>query len=356
MGGTWGNKIKLSIFGESHGRGIGIVIDGIPPGIPLDFKAINQEMQRRAPGKDPYSTKRKEPDQPEILSGLLNEVTTGAPLAMFIQNTDTRSRDYGNLKHTPRPSHADYPGSIKYRGFNDYRGGGHFSGRLTAALVFAGAIAKQIVADKGIYIGAHIKQIGTIKDQAFDLVNTDKKILDALNQQGFPLLDKKQEEAMKACINQARTEGDSVGGKLECAIIGLMPGLGEPFFDSVESRIAHLAFSVPAVKGIHFGSGDALARMRGSEANDSYHVVEGQVRTTTNHNGGILGGITTGMPVVFETTIKPTPSISQEQQTIDQTTQQPTTLKIQGRHDPCIVQRAVVVIEAIAALAILDLL
>lgn len=356
MSGTWGTKIKVSLFGESHGVGLGVVLSGIEPGIKLDLERIQKDMRRRAPGRSVLSTQRKEADKPEILSGLFEGVTTGAPLAMLIRNTDMRSKDYSATKDMARPGHADYTGYIKYKGFNDYRGGGHFSGRLTAALVFAGAVAKQILAKENIFIGAHIKQIENVKDQAFDRVNLNKGILDELLQKELPVIDDEQIEVMKKRINDARMDCDSVGGVIECGIIGLQPGLGDPFFDSVESRIAHLAFSVPAVKGIAFGSGFDFASMCGSSANDSYQVEQGEVRTLTNNNGGVLGGITNGMPVVFETVIKPTPSIAKEQSTIDMKKMENTTIKVEGRHDPCIVQRAVVVIEAIAAIAILDML
>lgn len=354
MSGNFGKNINLSLFGESHGEGIGIVINGLKPGFELNLEQINEEMARRAPGKNDLSTARKESDKPEILSGLFEGKTTGAPLTMIIRNQDTRSRDYGKLKDVMRPGHADYTGYVKYKGFNDYRGGGHFSGRLTAPLVFAGAVAKQLLEAQGIKVGAHITQIGRIQDERFGVVNLQEEIFEHLLKEELPVLNTAKIEKMKKEILNAKQEGDSVGGKIECAIIGLPAGVGSPFFDSLESTIAHLAFSVPAVKGISFGDGYEFATMKGSVANDGYVMQEGNIKTATNHNGGITGGITNGMPVVFDVVIKPTPSISKVQQTINVATLEATTLQVEGRHDPCIVQRAVVVIEAIAAIGVLE--
>lgn len=354
MSGVWGKNINLSIFGESHGAGIGIVINGIKPGVNIDMESINKEMERRAPGRNSLSTQRKESDRPEILSGIFNGVTTGAPISVVIRNSDTRSKDYSQLKDLMRPGHGDYPGNIRYNGFNDYRGGGHFSGRITAPLVFAGALAKQILATKGIYVGSHIKQVGKVKDSDFDFINLSKETLDKLLSKELPLLDSLKIGEVKQEILKAKNEENSIGGIVECGIIGLNPGIGNPFFDSLESTIAHLAFSVPAVKGIEFGLGFDFADIKGSEANDEYYVEEGKVKTYSNNNGGITGGITNGMPVVFRVAIKPTPSISREQRTVDISKMENTTLKVTGRHDPCIVQRALVVIESIAAIAVLE--
>ena len=355
MSGIWGNNIKISIFGESHGAAIGINIDGLPSGIELDLEKINFEMARRAPGKSNLSTARKEGDNVEILSGFFNGKTTGTPLCGIIRNSDMRSKDYGKLKNLMRPGHADYSGYVKYKGFNDYRGGGHFSGRITAPLVFAGAIAKQILEKEGIYIASHVKAIGPIKDIEFkDKALTINELL-TLKEKELPLLNPQLEEDMRNYILDARKDGDSVGGKIECTIIGIDAGIGNPFFDSVESTLAHLLFSVPAVKGVEFGLGFNMTEMRGSECNDEYYYEEEKVLAKTNNNGGIIGGITNGMPILFTVGIKPTPSISKEQHTIDIQEQVNTTLKIEGRHDPCIVQRAVPVIEAVAALGILDL-
>ena len=356
MSGIWGNNIKVSIFGESHGNAIGITIDGLPSGIELDLEKIDEEMARRAPGKSKLSTARKEKDAPEILSGFFNGRTTGTPLCGIIRNGDTRSKDYGKLKDLMRPGHADYTGNIRYGGFNDYRGGGHFSGRITAPLVFAGAICKQILEKEGIFIGAHVKSIKNINDEVFDYTNISKDLLDELKKAELPLLDKSKEEEMRNIIVEARGNGDSVGGVIECAITGIKAGYGDPFFDSVESRLSHLLFSVPAVKGVEFGLGFDISQLFGSEANDSFYYEDEEVKTSTNNNGGILGGITNGMPIIFKTAIKPTPSISKKQKTINISSKENEELVIEGRHDPCIVQRAVPVIEAVAAIGILDLI
>ena len=356
MSGIWGNNIKVSIFGESHGNAIGITIDGLPSGIELDLEKIDEEMARRAPGKSKLSTARKEKDAPEILSGFFNGRTTGTPLCGIIRNGDTRSKDYGKLKDLMRPGHADYTGNIRYSGFNDYRGGGHFSGRITAPLVFAGAICKQILEKEGIFIGAHVKSIKNINDEVFDYTNISKDLLDELKKAELPLLDKSKEEEMRNVIVEARGSGDSVGGVIECAITGIKAGYGDPFFDSVESRLSHLLFSVPAVKGVEFGLGFDISQLFGSEANDSFYYEDEEVKTSTNNNGGILGGITNGMPIIFKTAIKPTPSISKKQKTINISSKENEELVIEGRHDPCIVQRAVPVIEAVAAIGILDLI
>ena len=356
MSGIWGNNIKVSIFGESHGNAIGITIDGLPSGIELDLEKIDEEMARRAPGKSKLSTARKEKDAPEILSGFFNGRTTGTPLCGIIRNGDTRSKDYGKLKDLMRPGHADYTGNIRYSGFNDYRGGGHFSGRITAPLVFAGAICKQILEKEGIFIGAHVKSIKNINDEVFDYTNISKDLLDELKKAELPLLDKSKEEEMRNVIVEARGSGDSVGGVIECAITGIKAGYGDPFFDSVESRLSHLLFSVPAVKGVEFGLGFDISQLFGSEANDSFYYEDEEVKTSTNNNGGILGGITNGMPIIFKTAIKPTPSISKKQKTINISSKENEELVIEGRHDPCIVQRAIPVIEAVAAIGILDLI
>lgn len=356
MGGVWGNKIKLSIFGESHGEGIGIVIDGIEPGIKINMDNIEKDMERRAPGRNSLSTQRKEGDKPEILSGIFNGITTGAPISMIIRNTDKRSRDYLKVKDIMRPGHADFPGYVRYNGFNDYRGGGHFSGRITAPLVFAGALAKEILKEKSIIVGSHIKQVGKVEDSSFDTLNLNKEDLEELLTKEFPVIDTNKIKDIKEEITSYRMEGDSIGGIVECAIVGLDAGIGNPFFDSLESTIAHLAFSVPAVKGIEFGAGFDFANMKGSEANDEYFIEDEKVKTYSNNNGGITGGISNGMPVIFRVVIKPTPSISKEQRTINIKNMTDEVLSVNGRHDPCIVQRALVGIEAIAAISILELI
>lgn len=355
MSNIFGHAVTMTIFGESHGVGIGVVLDGLPAGIKIDFDAVRQEMARRAPGKDAISTARDEKDAFEVESGIFNEYTTGAPLCCVIKNKDQRSKDYSQLRHKMRPGHADYTGMIRYDGFNDYRGGGHFSGRITAPLVFAGAIAKQILEERGVTIGAHILQIADIKDTPFNPLGETVTTLEALKKDTVPTLDKGKAQQMVERILDAKENVDSVGGIIEAMAVGLPAGLGNPFFDSVESVLSHMIFSVPATKGIEFGDGFGLASMQGSTANDSfYYDEEGTVKTRTNHNGGINGGITNGMPLVFRVVVKPTSSISQEQQTIDTDTKENCTLLVKGRHDPCIVQRAVPVIEAAAAWAILD--
>lgn len=356
MSGMWGNKIKVSIFGESHGNAIGINIDGLPSGLQLNLEDIAYEMRRRAPGKSPLSTARSEEDIPEILSGYFNGKTTGTPLCAIIRNTNTRSKDYSLLKDVMRPGHADYSGNIRYNGFNDYRGGGHFSGRITAPLVFAGAVCKQILKEKGIIVAAHVKSIKNVKDKSFLDSTLDLNYLNSLKSFELPLIDKSIEENMRKEILEAKEDMDSVGGTIECGVFGISAGVGNPFFDSVESTLAHLLFSVPAVKGVEFGRGFELTSMRGSEANDEMYYEDGEVKTKTNNNGGILGGITNGMPIIFTTAIKPTSSIGKAQNTINISSKENTILKVEGRHDPCIVQRAIPVIEAVTAIAMVELL
>lgn len=356
MTATLGEKIKLTIFGESHGLGIGCVIDGLPPGFAIDLDAVKKEMQRRAPGKSPLATARNEKDAFVIESGFFEGRTTGTPLCVLIPNSDQHSGDYSKLKNVMRPGHADYSGKIKYNGFNDYRGGGHFSGRLTAPLVFMGAAAKQILAKRGIYVGAHIAAVAGVKDTPFNPLGESAGTFSELAQKSFPVIDDAAGEAMQEKILAAKQNCDSVGGVIECMVINLPAGIGSPFFDSLESRLAHALFSVPAVKGIEFGKGFALAQMPGSEANDQMYYDNGMVKNYTNNNGGITGGITNGMPVLFKAAVKPTPSIAKVQKTVDLSTESNTELVITGRHDPCIVQRAVPVIEGVAAWIILDML
>ena len=356
MSAMWGNNIKISIFGESHGNAIGINIDGLPSGFEIDMEKVKFEMARRAPGRSSLSTARSEEDLPEILSGYFEGKTTGTPLCAIIRNKDTRSKDYSKLKDLMRPSHADYSGNIKYLGFNDYRGGGHFSGRITAPLVFAGAICKQVLKLKGIVIGSHISSIKDIEDNKFDYTNIEKDSLLSLKNKELPLLNESLEDKIRHTITQAKYEGDSVGGIIECAVVGIESGVGNPFFDSVESTLSHLVFSVPAVKGIEFGEGFNITKLYGSEAKDEYYYEEDKVKTKSNNNGGILGGITNGMPIVFKVAIKPTASILKEQDTIDIRNRTNVKFRVEGRHDPCIVQRAVPVIEAVTAIGILDLI
>lgn len=355
MSTVWGSKIKLTIFGESHSEAIGVVIDNLPAGIKLDVDEINREMARRAPNGGEFSTPRKEGDKVEIVSGYFEGKTTGTPLCGIIRNTNTKSGDYAQLKSVFRPGHSDYGYYLKSGGNNDYRGGGHSSGRLTATLVFCGAICKQLLRKKGIEIGAHIKSIKDISDKTFD-VNIDKEFLKSLTHEVLPLIDKSVYEPMRETILDAKSQGDSVGGCIECAITGLDGGIGEPFFESIESKLASLLFSVPAVKGVQFGKGYELTKMYGSQANDSFEYKDGKVITSTNNNGGILGGLSTGMPIVFDVAIKPTPSIFKEQNTIDVSKKENTKLSLKGRHDSCIVVRTVPVIEAVSAIAVYDLI
>ncbi len=348
MSSTYGETLKLSIFGQSHGPAIGMTLDGIPAGLPVDLDKLQAFLNRRAPGQNSWSTPRREEDRPEFLSGLLDGYTCGAPLAAVIYNKNTRSGDYANLKDCPRPGHADYTAQVKYGGFQDAAGGGHFSGRLTAPLCIAGGLCKQWLEEMGIQVGAHILRIGSVSDVPFNPVSP----WPLQSAKGFPVLDSDRGAEMKAEIAQARSLGDSIGGEIECAVTGLPTGLGEPMFGGVESRIAQIVYGIPAVKGLIFGD----TQDYGSANNDAYTLQNGEIRTTTNHCGGILGGITNSMPVVFKVTLKPTPSISWPQKSVSLSLGEETTLNVQGRHDPCIVPRAVPVVEAAAAIAIYDLI
>ena len=352
MSSTYGENLKLSIFGQSHGPAIGMTLDGIPAGLPVDLEKLQEFLNRRAPGQNDWSTPRKEEDRPEFLAGILDGYTCGAPIAAVIHNKNTRSGDYENLKDCPRPGHADYTAQIKYGGFQDAAGGGHFSGRLTAPLCIAGGLCKQWLEEMGIHIGAHISWLNGIDDNHFDLVNPQ---IDQIRPD-FPVISKSCGEEMRQEIANARQMQDSVGGIIECAIVGLPAGVGEPMFGGVESRIAQIVYGIPAVKALEFGLGVAAAYRYGSKHNDQFTVENGEIKTKTNFSGGIQGGITNGMPVIFSVTVKPTPSISKPQQTVNLKTGEITTIEIKGRHDPCIVPRAVPVVEAAAAIAIYDLI
>lgn len=356
MSGIWGNSIEVSIFGESHGPAIGITIHNLPPGFEIDMDEILFEMARRAPGSSDLTTPRKEKDQPEIITGLIDHKTTGAPLTAIIWNTNTRSKDYSQMKKLMRPGQADYPGRARYGGHNDYRGSGHFSGRITAPLVFAGAIAKQWLEQRDILIGAHIKSIGDVQDESFEeQKNLSADEIKALKEKQLPLFDESKREEMEKVILEAKEDKDSVGGIVETFVLGVKAGYGNPFFDSVESTLAHLVFSVPATQGIEFGAGFDITKMRGSEANDEYYYDEdGNIKTRTNNNGGIIGGITYGMPIVYRTAIKPPASIEKKQETINIEEEENTELEVHGRHDPCIVPRILPVLEAITALGLMD--
>ncbi len=349
--------MKHMIFGESHGPAIGVALSDVPAGLELDLAQVAFEMGRRAPGNSQLSTARKEPDIPQIIAGYFDGKTTGTPLCAIIQNTDQHSKDYSQLKITPRPGHGDYPGHLRYQGCNDYRGGGHFSGRLTAPLVFAGAVAKQLLAQKGIYIGAHIRAIADVEEPSFYELPVNQTLLEQIAHKQFPVYDDSLGERMQQAILSAKEDQDSVGGIIECTVLGLPAGCGAPDYgENVEGILAQQLFAVPAVKGVEFGRGFSMAAMRGSQCNDPIQIQDGTITLTGNVNGGINGGITNGMPIVFSVAIRPTPSISQEQDTINLETGENTKLVIKGRHDPCVVHRAVPVIEAAAALGICQLL
>lgn len=353
MSSTYGENLKLTIFGQSHGAAIGMTLDGIPAGFPVDFDELQAFLNRRAPGQNSWSTPRKEEDRPEFLSGVLDGYTCGAPIAAVIHNTNTRSGDYANLKDCPRPGHADYTAQIKYGGFQDAAGGGHFSGRLTAPLCIAGGLCKQWLAERGIRIAARIAAIAGVSDDfSVDCLNPQLDLIRA----DFPVFSPDAGQRMREKIAEARAECDSVGGIIECYITGVPAGLGEPMFGGVESRIAQIVYGVPAVKSVEFGAGRKVADLRGSQCNDAYTLMDGRVSTVTNHAGGILGGITNGMPIIFRAAIKPTPSISRPQQSVSLSKGQEQMLVVKGRHDPCIVPRAVPVIEAAAAIALFDLI
>ena len=354
MSSIYGNKIKLTIFGQSHGNAIGMTLDGIPAGLPVNLVELQAFLNRRAPGQGDYATPRKEADIPEFLSGIVNGYTCGAPITAIIRNQNTRSSDYENLKYCPRPGHADYTAQIKYEGYQDVAGGGHFSGRLTAPLCIAGGLCKQWLNMQDIQIGAHISSIAAIEDKPVNLDTVNPDLSQIRND--FPVINPEAGIKMQNAIAEAKADGDSVGGTIECIITGVPAGLGGPLFGGIEGKISQIVYGIPAVKGIEFGSGFSGSCMRGSENNDAFLIRNGQIVTETNHAGGILGGITTGMPIIFTTAIKPTPSIAKPQQSVDLRTMEETTLQIKGRHDPCIVPRAVPVIEAAAAIAIYDLL
>lgn len=347
-----GNKINVSVFGQSHSKSIGAVIDGLPAGFEINFDEVSEFMKRRAPGHNSFATPRKEIDEVQVLSGLVNSTTCGAPICAKIDNTNTRSQDYDSLKTLPRPSHSDYAAYVKYSGHNDIAGGGQFSGRLTAPLCFAGAVCMQMLREKGVEIKAHIYSVKDAYDKPFDACKIQKTELDPF----FPVVDSEAEKKMKDIIDRARGKGDSVGGIIECAISGMPAGVGEPMFDGIENVIARNIFAIPAVKGIEFGSGFSGTLKYGSENNDNFTVENGKIVTEKNDHGGILGGITSGMPIVFRVAIKPTPSIALPQESVSLETNKQEKLEIKGRHDPCIVPRAVPAVEAVAAITALDLL
>lgn len=350
MSSIYGEILKLSIFGQSHGPAIGMTLDGVPAGLPVDLDRLQSFLCRRAPGQNDYSTPRREADRPEFLSGLVNGRTCGAPITAVIDNTNTRSGDYDGLKNCPRPGHADLTAQYKYGGYQDAAGGGHFSGRLTAPLCIAGGLCKQWLEDRGVAIAAHLSSVGGVQDSPFDPLAPETDLVGVV----FPVLDPEAGEKMRRAIAEARADGDSLGGVIECAVTGLPAGLGEPMFGGMEGRIAAIVYGIPAVKGVEFGAGFACAGLRGSENNDGFTIKDGCVRTLTNHAGGILGGITNGMPLLFRAAVKPTPSIARPQQSVSLRRMEAQTLEIKGRHDPCIAPRAVPVVEAAAAVAVMD--
>ncbi len=353
MKNTFGQSVSVTLFGESHGAEIGVVLDGMAPGVRVDAAYIDACLARRRP-QDAMSTARREPDNYRIVSGVKEGYTTGAPIAILIPNSDTRSGDYAAMAGVARPNHADYAAYCKYHGYEDAAGGGHFSGRLTAPLVAAGAIAALALRERGITLGAHIASLGGVQDKPFSLDPTEE--IAGLATAVFPVLDAAAEEPMRAAVLKAKEEADSIGGTIECAVVGMPAGVGEPWFDAVECTLSRAMFAIPAVRGVAFGDGFEMATMRGSEANDAYRMQNGRVVALTNHSGGVQGGITNGMPVVFRVAVKPTPTIAKEQNTVNFLTGEDTILAARGRHDPAIVHRACPVVEAVTALALCDML
>lgn len=355
MKNNFGTNISMTIFGESHGPCIGITLDGLPAGFKINLERIKEDMEKRK-AKGSISTQRHEDDEVEIVSGFFNGYTTGTALTILIQNKNTQSKDYSDIQYRLRPGHADFSAYEKYHGFQDYRGGGHFSGRLTAPIVAAGSICRQILETKNILISSHIEQLYALHDAPFsNNIDELKKQIQTLNKKEFATLDEQVAQNMEQAILEAKNEQDSIGGILESAIINLPAGIGEPFFDSIESILAHLLFSIPAVKGVSFGAGFQMAAKKGSEANDAF-IMNDTIQTKTNNNGGINGGISNGMPIIIHTCIKPTPSIYKTQETVDYKTKESQTLNIKGRHDPCILHRARIVVDSMIAFGILDLL
>ncbi|MCM1165886.1 MAG: chorismate synthase [Lachnospiraceae bacterium] len=356
MSSCFNGGINVSLFGESHGSGIGVVLDNLPAGEPIDLERIGAFMARRAPKKDGTSTTRSEKDIPQILSGLYEGKTTGTPLAAVIFNTDQHSGDYGNISRIARPAHADYTGFLRYNGANDPRGGGHFSGRITAPLCFAGAVCAQILERRGVTTGAHIRSIKGVSDESFDPVNVTAGQLELVKSRPFPTLSETAEEKMREVINAARTDLNSVGGIVECAAVGFPAGIGSPMLDGLENIISRLVFAIPAVKGVEFGVGFDCADMLGSENNDEFAIKNGKIVTKTNNHGGILGGISSGMPIIFRAAFKPTPSVSRPQNSVDFKDMTERELVIKGRHDPCVVPRAVPCVEAALNIALVSAL
>ena len=353
MSSSYGQRIRVTLFGQSHGEAIGMVLDGLPAGEPLDMEALQVFLNRRAPGQSSLTSKRKEADQPRFLSGIFQGRTCGAPLCGVIENTDTRSEDYQKLADIPRPGHADWPAWVKHHGYNDYRGGGHFSARLTAPFCIAGGILLQMLARRSVTVHSRLLAVGSIQDQPWSPLSMDWPSPQP-NEWGLPVSTPETAAAMAHYIQETAKAGDSVGGVVECCVTGMPIGLGEPFFDSLESQISHVVFSIPAVKGIEFGSGFSSTMLKGSENNDPYYISNGTIRPKTNHHGGILGGLSTGAPLVFRVAFKPTPSIAQSQASVSILRCSPESLTIGGRHDPCVAIRAVPCVEAAAAIALAE--
>ena len=356
MSSIWGDKVKISVFGGSHTAAIGVTIDGLPSGEYIDFDKVLLQMSRRAPGSDKTATTRVEKDFPNIICGYKDGYLTGAPLTAIIVNSNKKSTDYNEIPEYVRPGHADLTALYRFGEHSDFRGGGHFSGRLTAALVFAGAICRQILERKGVIIGAHALKIGSVSDTEFDEVNPKKELLSKLNSEFFSVIDEEKKNEMYLEVEKYRLEADSIGGVVECAVIGVPKGIGDPMFGSIESVFSSILFSIPAVKGVEFGKGFEAASLCGSINNDSFRVEDGEIITETNNSGGILGGISNGMPLIFRTAFKPTPSIGKEQKTVNTKTMENADFTIHGRHDPCIVPRAIPVVEACAAIALMNLI
>lgn len=354
MSSNFGNILKVSIFGQSHGEAIGVVMDGLPAGEKIDLDRVSAFMARRAPGGK-GATQRHEKDQVRVVSGLVDGFTCGAPLCGMIENTDARSQDYKALSDIPRPMHADYPAHVRHKGYNDVRGGGHFSARLTAPLCFAGAICQQLLEKEGVTLGGHLLSVGDVYDTPFDPMNEDPAALAPLLHRRPPVLDEKAGDRMMAAIESIRNEGDSIGGSVELCVLGLPVGLGEPPFGGVENRLSQALYAVPAIKAIEFGAGCAVSSMRGSQHNDPFAIRDGGVKTLSNRHGGILGGLTTGMPLLLTCHFKPTPSIAREQASVSLSQMKDAPLAVRGRHDPCVALRAVPCVEAAAAIALYDL-
>ena len=355
MSDIWGSHLKIAVFGESHGPAVGVTVDGLPAGLELDMEKLTREMARRAPGKNPAETARREADLPEIVSGVYRGKTTGTALTALIRNTNAHSQDYGEALDLMRPGHADYPAAVRYGGYQDHRGGGHASARLTAGYVFAGALCKQYLAAQGIEIFAHIERVAGICDRRFDPMLADLASLRSLRESDFPTLDPEAGKRMYERILEVKAQGNSLGGVVECAACGLPAGLGAPLFDSVESTLSQLLFSVPAVKGVEFGLGFEMAERLGSECNDALRIAEGKIVPVTNANGGVNGGMTNGAPLLFRAAIRPTPSIALRQETVSWQRMENAEITVKGRHDPCVVARAVPVIEAVTAIGLANL-